>query len=39
VAFTAIHSLFKSKKISKDLLKIAVKELNIDTKKTNPFYV
>ena len=39
VAFTAIHSLFKSKKISKDLLKKAVKELNIDTKKTNPFYV
>ena len=39
VAFSAIHSLFKSKKISKDLLKKAVKELNIDTKKTNPFYV
>ena len=39
IAFTAIHSLFKSKKISKDLLKKAVKELKIDTKKTNPFYV
>ena len=39
IAFTAMHSLFKSNKIPNDLLKKAVKELKIDTKKANPFYV
>ena len=32
IAFTAVHSLFKSKKVSKDLLKKAVKELKLTQK-------